>query len=164
MNFKTVDTHTIMTAVRSDGVRYLQVFLQEYTALFKETVNPGCPKCITTYLNRYKNHFEEMENPCAYRLHNRYENIPLEFGSPVLVNNSNITDEYASKLLEHKNGIRYFAQMPAVVEVALEPEPEQNMSSKAKRTRIKKKLPLPAHPMPVIDPEVEADDILDTTL
>lgn len=53
-----------------------------------------------------------MENQCKYRLHPRYENIPLEFGSPVLVNNSNITDEYAQKLLEHKNGERYFSVIP----------------------------------------------------
>ena len=53
-----------------------------------------------------------MTNTCNYRLHARYENIPLEFGSPVLVNNSNITDEYAEKLLQHKNGERYFAVLP----------------------------------------------------
>lgn len=55
-----------------------------------------------------------MQNKCKYRLHTKYENIPLEFGSPILVNNNNITDEYAEKLLTHKNGKRYFEQMPRV--------------------------------------------------
>lgn len=53
-----------------------------------------------------------MANTCNYRLHAKYENIPLEFGSPILVNNGNITDAFAQKLLQHKNGERYFAQMP----------------------------------------------------
>lgn len=53
-----------------------------------------------------------MANTCNYRLHAKYENIPLEFGSPILVNNGNITDEYAQKLLAHNNGQRYFSQIP----------------------------------------------------
>ncbi|RZK79340.1 MAG: hypothetical protein EOO85_03900 [Pedobacter sp.] len=112
MDFKSMDISTVMTGTGSDGVRYLQYFLKEYTALFGERVNPGCGNCVTTYLNKYKNHFIEMENQCKYRLHAKYENIPLEFGSPILVNNGNMTNEYALKLLEHKNGDRYFAVMP----------------------------------------------------
>jgi hypothetical protein len=112
MDFLSMDASAVAAGKRGDGTRYLQLFLQEYTALFNEKVNPGCPKCLSTYLNRYKNHFKNMENQCKYRLHPRYENIPLEFGSPVLVNNSNITDEYAQKLLEHKNGERYFSVIP----------------------------------------------------
>lgn len=112
MDFLSMDASAVAVGKRSDGTRYLQLFLQEYTALFNEKVNPGCPKCLSTYLNRYKNHFKNMENQCKYRLHPRYENIPLEFGSPVLVNNSNITDEYAEKLLLHKNGERYFSALP----------------------------------------------------
>ena len=90
MDFKTMDISTVISGTRNDGVRYLQLFLQEYTGIFKEAVNPGCTKCVTAYLNKYKNHYKEMENPCKYRLHQKYENIPLEFGSPVLVNNGNI--------------------------------------------------------------------------
>lgn len=112
MDFLTMDASAVAAGKRSDGTRYLQLFLQEYTALFNEKVNPGCPKCLSTYLNRYKNHFKNMDNHCKYRLYPRYENIPLEFGSPVLVNNSNITDEYAEKLLQHKNGERYFSVLP----------------------------------------------------
>ena len=68
-----------------------------------------------------------MANTSQYRLHAKYENIPLAFGSPILVNNGNITEEYAQKLLQHKNGERYFAQMP---------EQETPKVKKAKRKRI----------------------------
>lgn len=112
MDFLKMDASAVATGKRSDGTGYLQLFLQEYVSLFNEKVNPGCPKCLNTYLAKYKNHFKNMQNKCKYRLHAKYENIPLEFGSPVLVNNSNITDEYAEKLLTHKNGRRYFAQIP----------------------------------------------------
>ena len=66
-----------------------------------------------------------MANTCNYRLHAKYENIPLEFGSPILVNNGNITDEYAQKLLAHNNGERYFAQFPKMAKA---------QASKSKKT------------------------------
>lgn len=70
-----------------------------------------------------------MANTSKYRLHAKYENIPLAFGSPILVNNGNLTDAYAQKLLQHKNGERYFAQMP-------EPETQVPKPKKIKRKRI----------------------------
>ncbi|MFD2600799.1 hypothetical protein [Flavobacterium suzhouense] len=112
MDFTTMDIATVTRSVTGSGERYLELFLKEYTSIFKEKVNPSCPKCLTEYLNRYKNHFNAMANTCKYRLNAKYENIPLEFGSPILVNNGNITDEYAQKLLAHNNGQRYFSQMP----------------------------------------------------
>lgn len=115
MDFTQLDISTIARSVTGDGVRYLRLFLEEYTSIFNERVNPSCPKCLTAYLERYKNHFKAMENTTQYRLHAKYENIPLEFGSPILVNNANITDEYAKKLLLHKNGERYFSQIPQPV-------------------------------------------------
>lgn len=114
MDFTTMDIATVTRSVTGSGERYLELFLREYTSIFKEKVNPSCPKCLTEYLNRYKNHFNTMANTCNYRLHAKYENIPLEFGSPILVNNGNITDEYALKLLSHNNGQRYFEQIPKV--------------------------------------------------
>lgn len=129
MDFSKMDINTVTQGTRSDGVRYLRLFLQEYTSIFNEKVNPACPKCLTTYLARYKNHFKQMANTSQYRLHAKYENIPLAFGSPILVNNGNITEEYAQKLLQHKNGERYFSQMP-------EPETEAPKVRKAKRKRI----------------------------
>ncbi len=146
MDFSVMDTHTVATGKSSDGTRYLQLFLQEYTRLFNEPVNPGCHKCLTTYLNRYKNHFTDMSNTCNYRLHARYENIPLEFGSPVLVNNSNITDEYAEKLLLHKNGERYFAVLPQKKEpFTTEVSKLKQAAKKAKQAK-KKNTPAKANP------------------
>lgn len=74
-----------------------------------------------------------MANTSHYRLHAKYENIPLEFGSPILVNNGNITDAYAQQLLQHKNGERYFAQMPPPVTPAIKP-----VFKKAKQNKINK--------------------------
>jgi len=107
-----MDIATVTRSVSGSGERYLELFLKEYTSIFKEKVNPSCPNCLTGYLTRYKNHFNAMANTCNYRLHAKYENIPLEFGSPILVNNGNITDQYAQKLLAHNNGERYFAEKP----------------------------------------------------
>ncbi|RWW99714.1 hypothetical protein [Flavobacterium cerinum] len=112
MDFISMDIATVTHSITGSGVRYLELFLQEYTSIFKEKVNPACPKCLTEYLTRYKNHYKAMANTSHYRLHAKYENIPLEFGSPILVNNGNITNEYAQQLLLHKNGERYFAQIP----------------------------------------------------
>ena len=114
MDFLNMDISTIATGIDCNGVRYLQSFLKEYTSIFQETVNPGCNKCLNTYINKYKAHFMKNKNTSGYVLHLKYENIPLEFGSPVLVNNGNITDEYAKKLLEHPDGERYFATIPDV--------------------------------------------------
>lgn len=112
MDFTTMDIATVTHSITGSGVRYLELFLKEYTSIFKEKVNPACPKCLTEYLTRYKNHYKAMANTSHYRLHAKYENIPLEFGSPILVNNGNITDAYAQQLLQHKNGERYFTQIP----------------------------------------------------
>lgn len=54
----------------------------------------------------------KSKNTSGYVLHLKYENIQLEFGSPILVNNENINEKYAKKLLERPGGERYFASMP----------------------------------------------------
>lgn len=131
MNFLEMTIENIRGGKDASGVFYLESFLKEYTSIFPGKVNPGCSKCLTEYLNRYKNHFKKMENKCAYKLHKKYENIPLEFGSDIVVNNANITNELALKLLEHKNGARYFeiipeqAPAPVVTKESLEKEVEK---------------------------------------
>ena len=112
-DFTSMDIATLTRSVTGGGERYLTLFLREYTALFPGTVNPACPKCLAQYLTKYKEHYNAMANPSLYRLHAKYENIPLEFGSPILVNNANMTDEYAQKLLSRPGGERLFAQVPA---------------------------------------------------
>lgn len=114
MDFSIMDLNTVAHGKTGGGVRYLELFLKEYTAVFNETVNPGCNRCLDKYLTKYKNHLKQMANKCKYRLHARYENIPLEFGSPILVNNANITDEYAQILLQKPNGKRYFDVLPVL--------------------------------------------------
>jgi len=112
MDFKAMDINAITSGVNSDGIRYLELFLKEYTSIFNETVNPSCSKCLNAYLNKYKLHFMKHENKSGYVLHLKYENMPLEFGSQVLVNNGNITKEYAKKLLSQPDGKRFFEAIP----------------------------------------------------
>jgi hypothetical protein len=133
MDFTTMDIATVTHSITGSGVRYLELFLQEYTSIFKEKVNPACPKCLTEYLTRYKNHYKVMANTSDYRLHAKYENIPLEFGSPILVNNGNITNEYAQQLLLHKNGERYFAQIPTPPSVASNLKPPVKKAKQDKK-------------------------------
>ena len=114
MDFTTMDTSTLTRSITGEGVRYLELFLKEYTSLFPGPVNPSCPKCLTQYLAKYKNYYNTMANTSLYRLHAKYENIPLEFGSPILVNNGNITTQYALTLLKQPGGERFFAQLPPV--------------------------------------------------
>jgi len=107
-----MDIATLSRGLTGEGVRYLELFLREYTALFPGRVTPSCPRCLNEYLTRYKKHYNAMSNPCLYRLLPQYENIPLQFGSPILINNANITDAYAETLLGQPNGQRYFARTP----------------------------------------------------
>jgi hypothetical protein len=155
MDFTTMDIYTITTGTGSDGTRYLLHFMKEYTLLFKEKVNPGCAKCLNEYLMKYKKHFAAMENTCQYRLHAKYENIPLEFGSAILVNNGNITDEYAQKLLEQNNGQRYFAQMPEK-KIILTGEISQ-LKKAARKARLTKKKEPAIEMLP--QTEIENDDL-----
>ncbi len=152
LDFTTMDINTIATGVRGDGVRYLQLFWQEYTSIFNEKVNPGCSKCLTTCVSKYKNHFKKMASETQYRLKPKYENIPLEFGSAILVNNNNITEEYAKKLLARPNGERFFVHIPAETE----PVAEQ---PKRKRKTVKKK-PLQNNTAQETNPETEDTDAL----
>ena len=87
-----------------------------------------------------------MANTSPYRLRAKYENIPLEFGSHILVNNSNITTAYALKLLEQPGGERFFAQLPP---------------PKVKRKRIKKVVETQEEPTDEVVPE--ATDIPDNS-
>lgn len=112
MDFTSMDIATLSRGTTGEGVRYLELFLRDYAALWPGPVTPSCPRCLNQYLTRYKKHYKAMCNPCPYRLLTQYENIPLEFGSPILVNNENITDEYALALLSQPNGQRYFARTP----------------------------------------------------
>ncbi|MXN91301.1 hypothetical protein GR160_08675 [Flavobacterium sp. Sd200] len=118
IDFLTMDIATLTRSVTGKGVRYLELFLKEYTRVFNTKVNASCPKCLQGYLTKYKNHFLAMANTSQYRLHAKYENIPLQFGSPILINNANITDEYAEILLQRPGAECLFAKMPSKEPVA----------------------------------------------
>ena len=47
-----------------------------------------------------------MENKSQYRLHPKREGLQLGFGSSIFVNNKNITDDYAEKLIKKYSKLR----------------------------------------------------------
>lgn len=115
LDFTKIDTGTIASGIDSDGIPYLQKFLIEYTNLFGGKVNPGCPKCLADYHAKYIRKMSENKispENSGFKLHAKYEGIPLEFGSQVMVTNANLTDAYAKILLSHEDGERFFAAYP----------------------------------------------------
>lgn len=62
-----------------------------------------------------------MQNNSQYRLKEKYNGIPLNFGSAVLVNNSNLTDDYALELLQRFESETIFDVFP-VKEIKQEKE------------------------------------------
>lgn len=103
-NWENFDVNTIISGKTRDGVKYLELFLQDYTQLFKGKVNPSCPSCIRTYLNKYKSKIFEMDSNCDYKLHKKYNGIQLGHGGQVL-SNRNLTNELAEKLIENHKSI-----------------------------------------------------------
>ena len=99
-NFELMSVENIIGGKTADGIRYLELFLREYTDLFSEQVNAGCNKCIANYLQKYKLKKYEMETNCKYKLQLKYNGLPLAFGSNIRVTNLNITDEYAEALIK----------------------------------------------------------------
>ena len=93
-----MEVNNIVNGVTADGVKYLELFLQDYTKEFNTKVNPSCNKCVADYLRNYKEKFQAMENSSDYVLHKKREHLQLEFGSNIRVSNANITNEYAEKL------------------------------------------------------------------
>jgi len=101
MQWHEIDINTIIGGIAPDGVLYLKKFLIDYKKEFNvEQVNPSCTTCLKSYHQKFINKYNKMENSKNYILHKKREGLPLEFGSSVKVNNENITDEYAQKLIE----------------------------------------------------------------
>lgn len=74
---------------------------------------------MNNYLSKYKLKIYEMQNNSQYRLKEKYNGIPLSFGSAVLVNNSNLTDEYALELLKNFEVETIFDKFPKVKKEAV---------------------------------------------
>lgn len=139
---------SIIGGKSSDGVSFLKLFLIDYSKLFHTTtLNAGCQKCIKDYLTNYKNKINKMENPntSQYRLKQKYNNIPLEFGSNIFVNNNNITDEYAQTLLMRYSAEKIFDVYPTIEVVEETNEIEETTEAtteiveKPKQTRKKRR-------------------------
>lgn len=103
IDFENLDTNAVLRSVTSDGVRYLELFLKEYsrtTGTPENKLNAGCTNCISEYLKNYKLIRGKMAETKNYRLKTKYNGIALKFGSHIFVTNENINDEYAKILLE----------------------------------------------------------------
>jgi len=101
LNWLDMNFEQVISGKTADNTRYLQLFLSDYYREFNNTtLNASCNKCIKDYLRKYKLKFNNMDNNCDYVLHSKRQGLQLEFGSSVFVNNINITNEYALRLIE----------------------------------------------------------------
>lgn len=151
--WETYNLEYIVGGKTSDNVPLLKLFLQDYSKLFHTTtLNASCSKCLQDYLNNYKQKINKMENPntSQYRLKQKYNNIPLEFGSNIFVNNNNITDAYAEILLERYSAEKIFDVFPTqeekeeiiekiIIEETTETTTENVEPTQEKRTRKRRK-------------------------
>lgn len=112
-----IDKVTIFNGKDENGNRYLSQFLRDYKETFNpDIINAGCDRCLEDYYQKFIKYLSTMSNEkpknSGYVLREKYENMPLEFGSPILVNNSNLTDEMAEKMLKNPKGKELFVKIP----------------------------------------------------
>ncbi len=106
-NWLDYKIENIIGGKSADGVSLLQLFLKDYAKEFNiTTLNASCKKCVNGYLQNYKSKFMKMDSNCKYILHKKREGIQLGFGSNIFVNNNNITEEYAIKLISKFKAIK----------------------------------------------------------
>lgn len=122
MQWELYNIEYIISKKDANGVSLLGLFLKDYSKLFNtQNINASCVKCLKKYHSNYIKKVTKMQdqNKSNYKLKEKYQNIPLVFGSNIFVNNDNITDEYAIKLLErYKDCSKIFSEYPKeVVEV-----------------------------------------------
>lgn len=128
MDFFGYTFEEIIGGKTADNLSLLELFLKEYETIFKTKVNAGCSKCLKNYYNNYKKKIMKNVNS-NYKLKQKYNGIPLEFGSNIFVNNENITDAFAEKLLERFDAEKIFEIYPAEqieVKDAEEVKPKKN--------------------------------------
>lgn len=141
MQWHKIDTGTIVSGVDVNGVPYLKQFLIDYKREFNvEVVNASCQKCIKNYHNEFKKKYGNMESTSNYRLHKKREGLPLEFGSSIRVNNKNITDDYAKKLIKRFKAVNenfelsyLFDKYPK--EEVVETQPATDKPKRKRRTK-----------------------------
>ena len=120
MDWLNIEKVVIFNGKDENGNRYLSQFLRDYKEVFNpDYVNAGCEKCLNDYYTKfikYLNMGNDKEEK-KYVLKAKYNGIPLKFGSPVLVTNSNITKQYAETLAKnHPRGKDLFDVYPEEVE------------------------------------------------
>lgn len=99
-NWNEYTIENIISGKSADGVSLLELFLKDYAKEFNiSTLNANCKRCLKDYLDKYKSKKRRMDSNVKYILHKKREGIPLDFGSGIYVNNNNINDEYAKKLI-----------------------------------------------------------------
>ena len=112
-DWQNIRVENIIGGKTPDGVRYLELFLKDYSSLFnKKNLNASCHKCISDYHKQYIQKTQNMDNKCDYVLKAKYIGIRLEPGSSFMVNNSNITNKIGAKLMKRKNGKDLFDKYP----------------------------------------------------
>jgi len=94
----------IIGGKNADGVRLLELFLNDYKAKFNVTTVCGtCPNKLKEYYQKLTQSKKSNLMESQFRLKAKYQNIPLRHtgeGYNVNVNNANLTDEKAIVLLE----------------------------------------------------------------
>jgi len=102
----------IRSGTDQNGNRLFPQFAQDYHSVFQTDVCPNCkdfPVKVQNFLIKIKMSKEESN----FKLKEKYDGLPLEFGSQVYVSNASITNENALKLLKtHPKGKDLFQTLP----------------------------------------------------
>ena len=106
----------VLSGMNENGSRLISLFARDYK---KITGNDICHTCnsfiqkFNSFIQKYYTMAKDAENTCGFRLKPMYQNIPASFGSPIFVNNNNITEELALGLLKnHPRGKDLFDVIP----------------------------------------------------
>lgn len=106
----------VLSGMNENGGRLISLFARDYK---KITGNDICHTCnsfiqkFNSFIQKYYTMAKDAENTCGFRLKPMYQNIPASFGSPIFVNNNNITEELALGLLKnHPRGKDLFDVIP----------------------------------------------------
>lgn len=106
----------VLSGMNENGGRLISLFARDYK---KTTGNDICHTCnsfiqkFNSFIQKYYTMAKDAENTCGFRLKPMYQNIPASFGSPIFVNNNNITEELALGLLKnHPRGKDLFDVIP----------------------------------------------------
>lgn len=112
-NWEQFNIDTVFAASNGEGVRYLGLFLKDYREVFGGTVNAGCKRCINNYLQKFKSYMKTKKpnSESQYVLKPKYEGLQIGL-TGVFVNNKNITDDLAKKLLKVHAPEKIFAKYP----------------------------------------------------